>query len=738
MNKIIIWKLTKYLFYISILLSTLTLSHLIYSYLYKDFKEVPVKWWTISEAIIWNFPHLNPLLPSTNHNKYINHLLYRSLLSYDVENEKIKSGLASCDIDNLSYIECYLEDNIKWSDWTPITSADIISTFNAIKESEVNPIIWSLLTDITIEEKDWMITFSNTKKDINLLNLLFQPILSKDIIDNLWTEDINWNLSYINWIYSWRYKIISVNKDSTIWITKIILEKNEHFYNNNVYIDKIIFKLFDDKSHFLKHKNSINIFNDKDNIIGDSIPRLMAHNYTLPQFVSIFLNKDSIEWAKLRNVILNSINKKDIIADLWENNVKEVSNPFLSKINIDDKIEETDIDSILKDLWYLSKKELVNKYIKVEKETKTYSNEVKPVAKKIAIKQKELEYIISWLKNKYNFVNEGDILLKWETRDEDIESVYVNDYKLQWFKKWDKFFYYRLKESYDSIKQWDNKYKIYFEKDSKKNLKEEINVNYNTDKEKLKEIEDELFANGKEELVEIIEEIVNTDREGTNSTGSSVELSVNEKNKLEDLDPSFLYNKDLKAFTLNIAYINSDLNIKKTASIIKDNLEQKKIKVNLLPISISLLTESLRSWELKYDGLLIWINTWYFNYNLFPYFHSSQVENWYNFSNFKKLSLDILLEELKGNKLSNTKIIELEKRVLAIVKEEQVLKTLYSPILKVLVDRNIENYKLNEYIPDNIYRYDPLLKSYLLKSKLINLENKWILDFMKYIFNSLF
>ena len=55
-------KLKKYLFFISIMFFVLTLSHLAYSYLYSDSKNSPVKWWTISEWIIGNFPSLNPLV----------------------------------------------------------------------------------------------------------------------------------------------------------------------------------------------------------------------------------------------------------------------------------------------------------------------------------------------------------------------------------------------------------------------------------------------------------------------------------------------------------------------------------------------------------------------------------------------------------------------------------------------------------------------------------------------------
>jgi hypothetical protein len=42
-------------------------------------------------------------------------LLYRSLLTYDVRNDKIDSDIASCDISNLANIECYIQETATWS-----------------------------------------------------------------------------------------------------------------------------------------------------------------------------------------------------------------------------------------------------------------------------------------------------------------------------------------------------------------------------------------------------------------------------------------------------------------------------------------------------------------------------------------------------------------------------------------------------------------------------------------------
>jgi ABC-type transport system substrate-binding protein len=117
--------------------------------------------------------------------------LYRSLLRYDYKENKFIPDLASCDIKNLAYIECYLNDNIKWSDGTPLNINDVKATYDSILSTEVNPIISSLLKETKIEIKDNIIIFSNTRNDINFLNVLLQPIVSQKILNTIGVKEIN-------------------------------------------------------------------------------------------------------------------------------------------------------------------------------------------------------------------------------------------------------------------------------------------------------------------------------------------------------------------------------------------------------------------------------------------------------------------------------------------------------------------------------------------------------------------
>lgn len=778
-------RLKKYLFFISIIFIVLTWSHLIYSYIYSDAKETAIKWWSISEAIIGNVPNLNPLKNSSEQNKYIHTILYRSLLKYSISKEKIVWDIANCDIANLLEITCYLNENTNWSNWEKITSEDILKTFETLKEHDTNPIMSSLLKNTTITKTDTGILFKNTKKDINFLKIFFQPIVSAKVLNVISKKEMEGSFSLASGVYSWKYKVTNQSKDETIGVTTITLERNDEYYKNPVYIDTVLFKVFPTVKDFLRHKNSINIFNDKDNLISATIPRLEEHNYILPQYVSLFFNTLRIEDSELRALISQSTNQDEIVEELWSKKFQSVKNHYLTENYVEPKKVDNTFAKLLGEKWYFTLTEIKEKLetklseIKLTKETtqvekqpvisweatvKIISGEVAiktvtPTPEKAPIIQTRVEKIEntkskvittpSWV-DKYNFVTSNDTLLIGAV-PAGVSAVYINDYKLLWYVQWSSTFNYRISVARNTLKVWENNYKIYYEKDWVKNLADEVNFYYDTNKDTLASKEKETLEKTIE--VEIIpeEKVVTEESSQENlinswsllSTGdvekSNQEVTLENKlNQIKDLDDTFVYNEELETYRLELYYLSWKTDYQKTAEIIQKNLALEWIKIELREISTQNLNKLLVEKKKNYDMLLAWVNLSYFDFNIYPYFHSSQIESGYNFANFRKLDLDIVLEELKSKLLSEEKIAVLEKKALDIIDENHLSKTIYTPILSNLVDKNIKGYNLSENIPENIYRFEPLQKSYVKEEKRVITENKWVIWYIKYLFETLF
>ncbi len=760
-NKII--KLKKYLFLISILFFVLSLTHLAYTYVYSDSKVIPIKWWTVSEWLVWAFPSLNPLKPLTWNNKYIVSLLYRSLLKFDLEENKIVWDLATCDISNLLNIECYLKDNIFWSNWEAITSDDVISTYEILKNTWVNKITSSLIQDTEIIKNNNVIIFKNKKKDVNFLNIFFQPILKKDTIDGLWEDIIFWNFPTTWQIYSWEFKIWNISSDLTIWITKIFLDINEYFYKWN--ISKLVINIFPNTNSLIQNKETVNIFNDVDNVIWTSIPRLENHKYKLPQYVSLFINQNNISDINLRNYILEKINNENLIKILWETKFEAVKNPYLTDTNISNEISNKNFEKIISDLWYIKKAKIIENYLPIiNSSTWTINLNETDIVEKVEDKkeiiindndlsidkfQQESKFIIKpTYVDKYNFITKDDVLLEW-IAGKNISEVYINDYKLANFKSGNNNFYYRLKESIWSLKEWINRYKIYFVENWTKVFKEEINFLYYKNKSTLdtetKKFIKILYENEQKNLQE--KEIINqnNNKELENQKTVKIQKEVDEKKilenqkeleKISNIDAKFYYNDKLEKFTLNLFYLNAEKELETTALFIKNSLLEIWINVELNPITLTDLRETL-SEKNNYDMVLSWVNLWFFDYNIFPYFHSSQVKNWYNFSNIKKTSLDILLEDLKSEIKSPEETNKIKEKVLDILKKEQIIKTLYTPKINLLIDKNIKNVVIPSKLISGSDRKEIFKSIYTKEEKIIKFENKWVIDFFTFLFKKI-
>ena len=752
-NKLI--KLKKYLFLISVLFLVVSLSHLVYMFMYYDSKLVPIKGGTVSEWLIGSFPSLNPLKPLNWNNKYIVDLLYRSLLSYDAQENKLVADIASCDISNLYQIECYIQDNVFWSNGEAITAEDVVATYNLLKETWVNKVMSSLLEESDITSKDNVITFNNAKEDINFLNIFFQPILSTETVNTLWNDAIFWNFPTHGQIYSWDFKISNISSDMTIWVTQITLDRNE--YNMKGNIAKLMLKLFPNTNSFLQNKEQINIFNDNESLIWDSIPRLENHQYTLPQFVGLYLNQNNIKDVDLRNHIFSKINTTNLIKLLWEQHYSEVNNPYLSDINIQREIENKNFEEILKWLGYIKKSKIIENYLPKSKET--YSDEAKISentgtwtanieswsGSEITLDLNDDELVIDPFQedskyitspdyvDKYNFITKDDILLTWNA-GKNVEDVYINNYKLTNFQSGNSKFYYRLKEIYNSIKVWENNYKIYFVENGKKVLKEEITfLYYKTNSElatQTKEFIKNLYIEKKKQEIAL-------QKESEKQTDSEkIEIDKEKFEQISNLEDKFYYNNDLEKYSLSLYYISSEKHMEDSAFFIKNALLEIGINVEIFPISIADL-RSLLSEKSKYDMLLTGINLWYFDYNIFPYFHSSQAKNWYNFSALKKTSLDILLEDLKSGIKTPEETTKLQTKILWILQNEQIVKTLYTPKLNLLIDKNIKNIDVDERLVNKSYRkkiYDTI---YIKEEKIINFENKTVMKFFDFLLRKL-
>lgn len=717
-------RLKKYLFYISIFFATLIIAHLWYIFLYHDSDEKPWIWGSLSEAIIWDVPSLNPLIYENEINSYIMKLSYLSLMEYSPTEKKFIPSIWECETENLKYVKCFINPNLKWSDWTSITLADTVETFKTLKKYNLSP----LLNQTTIEQWDNYIVFSNLVWDINFLNILNQPIVKKEILDWLNEKTVTEPFNAFTGVYSWRYKIIAQSVQESLWINELVLSRNENYPLGKQYIEKLNIKFFKNHSNIAKHQDQIKSFYDSSKILVGTIPRFETKEFSLNQYTSVFINSENIENKEFRSLIMSNIDRSEIVESLgkW---YTEILNPYMTQESIDRAPTEKNIAWFLKELWYYKTSELTENVIS-EKE----NNQVK---EHIESNNPDTSNIFSPLSKKYNFISQKDLLqinkdevfankysllLKWKTLDSTPEKILINDYELKGFKEWDTEFYYRIKESLNNFQEWENTYKVYFITWEEKTLVDEINIYYKKDSKELEKVKNEFETKIKEKLIQ--------------SWNLDSNVNENEVKEIEDLEKDFYYNTNKEPFTLKIFYINSEEPNKVIAEHITRKMRPLWINTEIRDISINEISEMLIGWEKQYDILISWTNLWYFPENIFPYFYSWQAKKWFNFASIRKPSLDSDLEEIKENNALIQQVKdELIKKVLDNLKEEQVVKTIYSPKMYYLIDKNVKNTTEIENLwslNDRIHFYD---WAFITSNRTIDTEKKTLINFIRFLYN---
>lgn len=498
-------------------------------------------------------------MSSNDYNKNIVSMLYRSLLKYDFDKQEIAGDLARCDIKNLALVECYLNDNVKWSNGQAITAQDIIATYNVIKNSEINPLIRSLIKDTTIEEKNGAIVFKNKIKDVNFLNVLMQPIVAKEVLDNIGNKELYGKFNPMDGLYSGPYKIENVSYDDNIGVQKLILSTNEHFSVENILVGKYIFRFFKDSTHFIKHKDTVNIFSDEEEIIGDSMPRLDSVSYFLKQYIALFLNENTIKNKELRSLVLEMIDTKNILKILGPG-YQEVQTPYLRGESLVQDQKTLNIESVLKNLGYFKKESLTSQFLEQNKPA-------------LETKQKDIVNPgLATIKDfrKQNFNQHDDIVITGNVSDENIDAIYVNDTKLNDFQKGNKTYSYRLKLSDNNIKIGENTYTISAGYGNEKKVLESFSLTLENDEKKLQELQNNFYK----------------DAIAKNKEAQNVEINAEEKKKILALDDKFYYNTKFEKLTLKLNYIDSQKELADSANIIKNILQTYGISVQTEPISI--------------------------------------------------------------------------------------------------------------------------------------------------------
>lgn len=304
--------------------------------------EVPRVGGTYVEAVIGEPQRINPLFASVNTvDQDISSLIFSGLMKYG-KNQQLMTDLAESYTisDDKKTYTFKLRKDVLWHDQTPLTSRDVVFTFDLIQDIQVNSPLRVSFEGVTVKALDDY-TVSFTLKDP------FNPFLSSLTVgllpEHIWydVDPVRVSLAKQNLqpVGSGPFVFKKLAKDDAGFIYQYELKRNKNFYNNPPYLEEFIFRFF---TEYDTPSGAITSLRDQkvDGLsfvpyaLRDKILRkyINVQTLSLPQYTALFFNQDHKSILKdktVRTALAKAIDKERIIKHALKGEAEEINSPIL-------------------------------------------------------------------------------------------------------------------------------------------------------------------------------------------------------------------------------------------------------------------------------------------------------------------------------------------------------------------------------------------------------------------------
>ncbi len=315
----VLGKKEKAFFVIIFVIFIASLSIYIHSIYINNTIVVPANYGHIKEGLVGQPQLINPLYSSISDiDKDLVELVFSGLMKYNGQGEIIPDLISDYTIeDNGKNIVFTIKENVLWHDNTPLTIDDVIFTIDLVKKTEYSSPLRTNWLGVEIEktsEYSALLTLKQkyTGFEESLVNLKIMP---KHIWEgkNFQAMTSNVQLNVFHPIGSGPYKIEKVNQNGNETIKSIVLQRNNNYYDNPPYINRIEFVFFDNEDEL------------KRNLEKGKIDLASIANYEgaqiieMPSYYNLFLNNQK-----------KPLNDKETRQALTMLTTRELKSPFLS------------------------------------------------------------------------------------------------------------------------------------------------------------------------------------------------------------------------------------------------------------------------------------------------------------------------------------------------------------------------------------------------------------------------
>ena len=303
---------------------------------------VAAKGGQISEGVVGEPRHVNPLLSQTDADRDLVKLIYSGLFKYNEDGKLVPDLAKSYEIspDELNYT-VYLRENIFWHDGKPLTVDDIIFTVRTAQNTDYGSMQRINWQGVELEKaNDHTLIFKLKNKYAQFLNNLTLPIMPQHLWENI--RPINFALSELNLkpIGSGPYMFKKIQKDSSGRIRLYELTANQDFYSQEPFIEKIQLKFYESEDALVEAFNrsefdNLSFISSKNLNKIKFKQRLDTEETRMPRYFGLFFNQNQSKALSDKNIRLalaHATNKEALVNNVLDGNGVAIDSPMIDAV----------------------------------------------------------------------------------------------------------------------------------------------------------------------------------------------------------------------------------------------------------------------------------------------------------------------------------------------------------------------------------------------------------------------
>ncbi len=293
---------------------------------YQDLQPAPGG--TYTEGIVGAFTNANPLYATGLVDTSVSQLLFSGLFRYNSSNQLVGDLAQKWEVnDDGKVYTVSLKPELQWHDGRPLTAADVVFTYETIKNPDAKSPLASGWQGIEIKAAgEHTVTFTLPTSLTSFPYSLTNGIVPKHLLENVpaaQLRSIAFNTVGPVGSGPFRWKTIEVTGETPEEREEIVaMVANEVYHNGRPRLDQIVIRAFRDEDKLIESfvNKQLNAVVGVDSVPDTAVdnPNLIQHDVPLTGAVMVFFktNHEYLKDSKVRQALARATNTLEIVKGL--------------------------------------------------------------------------------------------------------------------------------------------------------------------------------------------------------------------------------------------------------------------------------------------------------------------------------------------------------------------------------------------------------------------------------------